>query len=91
MIISRQANPWSELAQTRYQAYQDRLPEIKKWREREHAAGRPSGLDDYFRAYGFCFVCSSTGTRLNPVGWNGKTPLFQQCLVCGGTGKLPTS
>ncbi len=85
------ASPWSELAQTRFQAYQARLPEIKKWREQEHAAGRPSGLEDFFCAHRLCFACKTTGTRLDPVDWDGETPLFEQCPVCSGTGKLPAS
>lgn len=85
--MHQKPSPWSELAQERFQTYQDHLPKVRKWRERELAAGRPSGLGDYFRVHGLCFACSSTGTRLEPVGWNGETPLFEVCPVCGGTGK----
>ena len=89
--MNRRLRPWSELDQTRFQAYQDRLPEIKRWRAEEHKAGRPSGLEDFFRAHGLCFACKTTGTKLPPVAQDGETPLYEQCPVCGGTGTLPVS
>jgi hypothetical protein len=89
--MNRRVGPWSKLTDTRYQAFQDSAPEIKRWRTEEHKAGRPSGLEDFFRAHGLCFACKTTGTRLSPVGWDGETPLYEQCPVCGGTGTLPVS
>jgi hypothetical protein len=69
--MTNAVGPWSELAQTRFQTYQNKLPEIRRWREQEYAAGRPSGLEDFFRTYGLCFTCKTTGTRLSPVDWRG--------------------
>jgi hypothetical protein len=68
------------------------IQEIKSWREREHSAGRPSELEDFYRAqnlsYTFCEACQSRGINVHPVDWDGDTPLFEQCEICGGTGKL---
>ena len=86
--MNERAKPWSQIASERYQELQRRLPEVKKWREQEHDAGRPSGLEDFFNVHGLCFTCKTTGTRLDPVDWDGGTPLFEECPVCGGTGKL---
>ncbi len=36
---------------------------VKDWREHEHAAGRPCGLDDFFRTHDFCLACRGTGER----------------------------
>ena len=89
--MSRLGSPWSELARARNQEFQSRLPEIKIWRERENSAGRPSGLEDFFRAHDLCFACRTTGTNLSQVGWDGEIPLFAQCEVCSGTGKVNAS
>jgi hypothetical protein len=29
------------------------------------------------------------GINVHPIDWDGETPLFEECQVCGGTGKLP--
>ena len=89
--MNKRAKPWGQIANERYQDFQSRLPEVKKWRKREYDAERPSGLEDFFNAHGLCFLCKATGTRLDPVDFNGDTPLFEECPVCGGTGKLPAS
>jgi hypothetical protein len=69
------------------------LPKIKAWRATEFEAGRPSSLEDYFRANGFCIHCHGVGIALNEkrighkvLGWQGETPLFEKCEVCDGTG-----
>jgi hypothetical protein len=82
-----QGKRFSDTARTRYQAFQRSLPEVKRWRRIEHDAGRPSSLQDYFRARGLCFACRSTGTNLTPTGWDGEVALYQPCHDCGGTGK----
>lgn len=64
------------------------IEEVKHWREQEHNAGRPSGLDDFFRKHGLCLACKATGISVSPVGYDGDIPLFEQCEVCGGTGRL---
>ena len=71
------------------------LQEVKAWRTREAAAGRPSGYEDFCRAYGLCITCLGEGITHNDngvgfkvVGMDGDTPLFERCPVCGGTGKI---
>jgi hypothetical protein len=92
--------PWQEIARTKPFANEAfglagtmfSFQEIKSWREREHDAGRPSGLDDFYRSkqlgYTFCEVCQSRGINVHPVGFDGDIPLFEECEICGGTGKL---
>jgi hypothetical protein len=74
------------------------LEEIKEWRTREAGAGRPSSYEDFCRAYGLCLTCLGEGATYNDnrigfkvVGMDGEIPLFEQCPVCGGTGKQPSS
>jgi len=78
---------WSETKGAKSGGIQPRILEIRRWREQEQNAGRPSGLEDWFRIHGLCFACKSGGTDPNPTGWDGDTPLFSDCAVCGGTGK----
>ena len=87
-MTNRQGTPWTEVTRARYQASQEMAPSIKKWRQEEHDAGRPSELRDFFSVHGLCFTCKTTGMDLSPIGWDGETPLYQQCNVCGGTGKI---
>jgi len=42
------------------------LQGIKEWRKKEYDAGRPSGIDDFFRAHGLCVKCR--GERTLVVG-----------------------
>src|SRR5215471_16746507 len=79
------------------------LKMIKEWRERETAAGRPSGLADFYAAYGLCFDCESHGARM--IGWGAgpaetevsnsfgteELPLYGVCSTCGGSGHAPRS
>ena len=86
--MKRVGKPWSEHAAARRCELHSRSDEIKRWRENEHAAGRPSSLEDYFRAHGLCFVCEATGMDPRPVGWDGDVALFLECKRCAGTGKF---
>ena len=47
---------------------------IKEWRETEHKAGRPSGLDDFYRAHeiDICVECHGQGTRVVGTRWRDK-------------------
>ncbi len=74
------------------------LDEVKAWRTREAAAGRPSSYEEFCRVHGLCMTCLGEGVTRNDngvgskvVGMDGDTRLFEQCPVCGGTGKQPTS
>ena len=69
------------------------LEETKEWRTKEAAAGRPSRYEDFCLAYGLCITCLGEGVTYNDiglkvVGMDGDTQLFEQCPVCGGTGKI---
>jgi hypothetical protein len=45
------------------------LSQVKEWREKEHAAGRPSGLDDFYRAHSICVACGGHGWFIIGVRW----------------------
>jgi hypothetical protein len=69
------------------------VAEIKAWRTREAAAGRPSSFAEFCRTHGLCVSCLGEGLTHNDngvgfkvVGMDGDTQLFEQCSVCGGTG-----
>ena len=71
------------------------LQEGKEWRTKEAAAGRPSSYKDLCRTYGLCVEClgeglvhNDNGVGFKVIGWDGETPLFEQCPICGGTGML---
>jgi len=64
------------------------IQEVKSWREQEHRAGRPSGLKDFYEVHHLCWACKSTGIHLSPIAFDVDVPLFIECPVCGGTGKL---
>lgn len=85
--MKRQGKPWSERAVARSREIHSKLEEFNSWREQEEWAGRPAGLEDYFRVHGFCFVCQGTGMDPRPIGWDGDVALFSECKLCGGTGK----
>ena len=92
------ARPWNESDTRRYEDSLRKIGEVKEWRAMEVAAGRPSAFEDYCRAHGLCSACRAVGLTWNPetqgfkvVGMDGDAQLFEQCPVCGGTGKLPTS
>ncbi len=42
---------------------------VKQWREREHESGRPSGLDDFYRAHQICVECGGHGSFVTGVRW----------------------
>ena len=47
------------------------LRQVKEWREREHEAGRKSGLNDFYRAHGICVECGGHGRLVIGVRWCG--------------------
>jgi hypothetical protein len=84
--------PWPRV-QARRVALYGTLDEIKAWRTREAAEGRPSAFSDYCRANGLCTECNAGGILLNNngigfklVGWDDGEALFEYCPVCSGTG-----
>jgi hypothetical protein len=42
---------------------------VKAWRQREHDEGRPSSLNDFYRAHGLCATCTSSGKTIVGVNW----------------------
>jgi len=72
------------------------LKEIKEWRTKEAAAGRPSSYEYFCRTHGLCVTCLGAGVTYNGngvgfkvIGMDGDTQLFERCPVCNGTGKQP--
>jgi hypothetical protein len=70
------------------------LDEVKAWRANEEAAGRSSSYEEFCRVHGLCVTCLGDGVTRNDngfgfkvVGIDGDVRLFEQCPVCGGTGK----
>jgi hypothetical protein len=47
------------------------IQQVKEWREKELKAGRPSGLEDFYRAHNIdiCVECSGQGTRAIGARW----------------------
>lgn len=45
------------------------IQQVKDWREREHKAGRKSGLDDFYRAHDVCVECGGHGRLVIGVRW----------------------
>jgi hypothetical protein len=64
------------------------LQETQAWREQEKAAGRPSGLQDFYDLHGLCWPCRSRGYNPVAVGTDGISPLFEECTACEGSGAV---
>jgi hypothetical protein len=62
------------------------VQEIMDWREQEQIAGRPSGLEDFYRFHGLCWPCRSRGYNPAAVDTDGNLPLFEECAACRGAG-----
>ena len=76
------------------------LQDVKRWREVQSDAGRPSGLNDFFAAHGICPTCTGEGVHM--VGWSDpidederraaeelnleQLPVYEVCPACGGSG-----
>jgi hypothetical protein len=90
--MERRGVPWPKVRSRRI-AQTGTLEEVKDWRTREAAEGRPSAFSDYCRANGLCTECDAQGVLLNDngigfklVGWDDGEMLFEYCPVCSGTG-----
>ena len=80
---------------SRYLAGKKRWKEAKEWRAKETHAGRSSTWEDFCRAHGLCHACAASGVSINETGAgfrtagsSGSLPLYEECDVCGGTGKI---
>jgi len=45
------------------------IQEAKEWRQKECEEGRPSGFEDFLRAYRLCLECRGEGTQVVGVHW----------------------
>jgi hypothetical protein len=87
--MDNRGKPYSELKRTGAGPIPfHSIEEVKLWREQQNRAGRPSSLDDFYLAHHLRLDCKATGIANSPVGFDGDIPLFEQCEVCSGTGKL---
>jgi DnaJ-class molecular chaperone len=84
--MTHRGKPYSELTRTNLFAFYS-IQEIKSWREHEHDLGRPSGLEDFYQAHSLCWECKATGVTISPVDSDGDIRMYEQCELCGGTGK----
>lgn len=95
--MQKRGLPWHE-AVSKVAPKPMSLEEVKAWRTREAAAGRPSSYEEFCRTHGLCVVCrgeglvhNDNGVGFKVVGMDGDTRLFERCPVCGGTGVAPKS
>jgi len=84
-----EAKRWYDLHPTKLETFGYSIHEIKAWRAQEHAAQRPSGLEDFYRAHGICWACKASSIDPHPVAFADETPLFLHCRFCQGTGLSP--
>jgi hypothetical protein len=45
------------------------IGQVKRWREEQNQAGKPSTLDDFCRAHGLCIHCGAEGKNIVGVRW----------------------
>ena len=51
---------------------------IKVWRTSEHDAGRPSSLEDFYKAHGICRDCRCLGFQISGYDEEDKEQTFQR-------------
>ena len=54
---------------------------VKAWREREHDAGRPSGLEDFYRAHALCAECGGSGRKISGARWRDPSGVQHTALL----------
>jgi hypothetical protein len=64
---------------------------IKAWRAKECDAGRPSSLEDFYKAHSICRDCRYVGVQITGYNEEDKEQLFSPCVTCCGTGRVTTS
>ncbi len=72
-----------------FQKHGFNIQAVKAWREQEHDAGRPSGLEDFSRAHGLCSKCHANGNLVSGVRWVDATGL--EVIASLGTDEQPIS
>ncbi len=91
--MKKRGLPWQE-AVSKVAPKPMSLEEVKAWRTREAAAGRPSNYEEFCRVHGLCLSClgeglvhNDDGVGFKVVGMDGDTRLFERCPMCGGSGR----
>jgi hypothetical protein len=64
---------------------------IKAWRTNEHEAGRPSSLEEFYKAHDICWDCRCLGFQITGYDESDKEQLFSVCPTCVGTGRVKVS
>jgi hypothetical protein len=85
--MEKRGKRWSEVwgKGTSLEAHGFSISGIKEWREREGAAGRPSGLEDFFSQHRLCIRCQCRGVVDLGLDEDGER-MWDICEICGGTG-----
>jgi hypothetical protein len=45
------------------------IEQVKQWRTEQDKAGKPSTMDDFLRAHGFCVNCRAAGRHISGIHW----------------------
>lgn len=59
------------------------ISQIKEWRQTAHNAGKPNGIEDFYRSLNMCRRCRGKGHM------TGYPP--NSCTVCSGSGTYPAT
>lgn len=84
--MKRRGSRWSDIKHTSLEEHGFSILAIKEWRKREHDAGRPSELIDFYSRHRLCYDCSSRGVKM--IGWDNELQLWNTCESCGGSGTV---
>ena len=83
--MTRNVAPVAGMALTRKHGVTTQF--VKQWREQQHDAGHPSGLENFYRAHGFCWTCRAEGKLLTGVRWRDSNGIEQTASL--GTDEQP--
>lgn len=65
------------------------IDDVKQWRATEDGAGRPTGLEDFYRAHGLCVHCRANGQLLIGIHWKDAQGVEQNDSL--GTDEAPVT
>lgn len=60
--------------------------QVKEWRQKEHDAGRPSSIEDFYRAHGLCVDCHSAGRFIVGLRWSDSDNI-EHSMILKGSGE----
>ncbi len=60
------------------------IGQVKQWRTEQSRAGKPSSLEDFFRAHGLCFNCHAVGQKISGVKWQDPAAVSSIELLAPG-------